>query len=135
MNNETHTQSRSRRAIVYLLGAVSIFNVGMGSVRASDLPLQQEPPHQYSDSQEYYDEQQTPREHYVYRAPAPYYSAPPTSYYYEYAPAPPAVLIEPEPYYLAPRYSYRYPVRGYGHYAARGYGRHDGRWARGYHRW
>ena len=131
MSNET--QSQSRRAIVYLFGAVSLFSLGMGSAKASDMPLQAEPPNQYRDS-EYYDEQPQPREQYVDRRPAPYYMAPPTAYY-GYAPAPPTVLVEPAPYYLAPRYSYRYPLQGYRPYLARGYGRHDGRWARGHYRW
>jgi len=131
--NQTRRRALSRRAIVYLVGAVSICSIEVGFVRASDLPLQP-PPRQYSDSHQYYDEQLPPEEHYVYRRPAPYYSPPPIAYY-GYAPAPPAFLVEPELNYLPPRYSYRYPSRGYGPYVARGYGRHDGRWARGYHRW
>jgi hypothetical protein len=137
MRNETHTGSRgfSQQVIVYLLSAVSIFILDIASVRAADLPVPSAPPGQYSDSREYYEEQlPPPREDYLYRRPAPYYSEPPITYY-GYAPRPPAVLTEDEPYYLPPRYSYRYPVRGYRPYVARGYGRHDGRWARGYHRW
>jgi hypothetical protein len=139
MINEIHTRRcrLSRRAVALLLGAISVFSLEIGSARSADLPLQPPPPRQYSETREYYEEQlPAPREDYVYRRrPAPYYSEPPMAYY-EYAPAPPAVVIEEEPYYWPPRYSYSYRYWGHGPYVARGYGHHGGGgWGRGYHRW
>jgi hypothetical protein len=133
MSNESHTRRLGvwRLSIVYLLAAVPIFSLEIGFVRAADLPLPPASSRQYSDSREYYEEQLPPPQgEYVYRRPAPYYSPPPVTYY-EYAPVPPTVLLEDEAYYLPPRYRYW----GRGPYVARGYGRYDGRWARGYHRW
>ena len=64
---DTRRQSFSRRAILYLLSAISVCSIEIGSARAADLLLQPEPPGQYSDSSEYYEEQLPPTDQYVYR--------------------------------------------------------------------
>ena len=46
---DTRRQSLSRRAILYLLSAISVCSIEIGSVRAA-YTLQPEPPGQYSDS-------------------------------------------------------------------------------------
>jgi len=123
-----------KRSIAVAIGAFAFGNVEIGSATAADIPspqAQAPPPDYYA----------TPpvEEGYVYPPPVAYgYPPPPPTSYYEYG-APPVVIM-PRPYYLGRRYGpiygdHPYGMRSYGPYAARGYGRYDHQWGRGYRGW
>jgi hypothetical protein len=125
-----------KRSIAAAIGAIALGNVGIGSAAAADIPtpqaqVQPPPPDYYASP--------PVEEGYVYPPPVVYaYPPPPPTSYYEYG-APPVVII-PRPYYLGRHYGpiygdHAYGVRSYGPYAARGYGRYDHQWGRGYRGW
>ena len=130
-------QNIMKRPIAAAIGAIAFGNVGIGSAAAADIPatpqvqVQPPPPDYYASP--------PVEEGYVYPPPVVYgYPPPPPTSYYEYG-APPVVII-PRPYYLGrhygPIYGDRpYGVRSYGPYVARGYGRYDHQWGRGYRGW
>jgi hypothetical protein len=136
------------RAIVAALGTtalgnVEIRNVGIGAAAAADIPPPQAQIYPYPQPQV----QPPPPDYYpgppaaggyAYPPPVAYAYPPPPPVYYEYAPPP--VVIAPRPFYLGRRYAPFYGERPYGPwdrgpYVARGYGRYEHEWGRGYRGW
>jgi len=120
-----------QRPFAAAMGAIALGSAGIGLARAADVPapqarIQPPPPNYYGGP--------PVEESYVYPPPIAYgYPPPPPPSYYEYAPPP--VVIRPSPYYWGRHYGPIYGDRAYGPYVARGYGRYERPWGRGYRGW